>query len=402
MPIKNNPAAYGLISKSIHWITALLIFGLLSIGFIMVDLPFSEDKFKIYALHKSFGLLVLLLVFARVAWHLLSKKPKSLDTHQKWEKLLAHGVHYFLYFALFMMPISGWVMSSAGDFNVGFFGIPMPDLVGRNEGIFENAKEVHETLAIILIIMIGLHMAGAFKHHFIDRDLTLVRMTREGLGFMGGAVLVVLAGLAMLPPVYFVAMGLFENEDQAEGIEVENVQNQVENLVPNEEGAWSIVKDQSKIGFEATQYGQIFEGKFENFDGTIIFDPQNLAASKVDITIVIASIKTGASDRDGQAVGAEWFDIKTYPQAKFVSQSFENIAPDQYKVKGNLTLRGVSLPLEFPFDLKIIENSGQKKATMRAELSLNRLDFGIGQGQWQSTDAIGNAVRVKIAIEAMQ
>jgi cytochrome b561/polyisoprenoid-binding protein YceI len=411
MALKNQPDAYGLVSKIIHWITALLILGLLSVGFFMAGMDFSEDKLKIYALHKSFGLLVLLLVFVRIAWHILSRKPKSLDTHAPWEKFLAHAAHAFLYFAMFALPLSGWVMSSAGDFNVGFFGIPMPDLVAKNEDLFKNARDAHEILAIILIVVVGLHMAGAFKHHFIDKDRTIKRMSRENLGFGGGAVLVVIAGLLMLPPVFYAAEEILhelQETEQEVGVTGQasiDAQTTTEAPVMQAESAvegWAIIKDKSKIQFEATQYGQVFEGRFEIFDGSIIFNLADLATARADIMIDTASIKTGADDRDTQAIGTEWFDIAAHPQARFVSEKFESVDEKNFIAHGTLTIRGVSLPLDLPFSLEIENKDGQEQAKMKAELSLNRLDFGVGQGQWQSTDAIGNAVKIKIEVEAVK
>lgn len=405
MSFKNTLTTYGLASKLLHWITALCILTLLTVGFLMTEMPFNETKLSVYALHKSFGLLVLLLLFIRVVWHILSKKPKSLPTHAKWEKGLAHAAHAFLYVAMFALPLSGWIMSSAGDFNIGFFGIPMPDLVAKNEDIFKGASAAHATLAIILVVILALHIAGALKHHFIDRDETLARMTRSGLGFKGGVLITLIAGALMLPPMIFVAGEILEEEGE-EAANIENndagedaAQADTAQVTTIPAGGWAIDKNLSTIKFTATQYGQPFEGSF-GFDGQILFDPENLASAKADITIDISSIKTGASDRDGQAKGAEWFDATKFPVARFETQSFENKGANTYLAKGTLTIRDKSLPLDLPFTLDITKKDAQETAHMTAEIKLNRLDFSIGQGQWQSTDAIGGDVKVIIDLTA--
>lgn len=397
---------YHTVSKILHWMTALIILGLLSLGFYMVGLDFSEDKLKLYALHKSFGLLVLLLVFVRVVWHVIKRKPRSLPTHKVWEKALSHAAHMFLYFAMFALPLSGWVMSSAGDFNVQFFGIEMPDLVAKNEEIFKNAGKAHEILALILVVVIGLHMAGAFKHHFIDRDATLSRMSSDKVGLGGGVLLAAFAGLLFLPPVVFVAREVLHeiSEEESDGANVpqefaERVEG-VSSNITSDATRWVMDAEKSYIKFEATQYGQTFEGEFKGFTGQIFFDPEKPEQGKVLIEIDIGTIKTGSDDRDKQAVSAEWFDVQVHPRAVFEASSFTENGAGQYIAHGTLTVRGASVSVELPFSLSIEEKDARREARMEAQIILKRLDFGVGQGQWQSTDTIGGDVKIKIRVEA--
>lgn len=399
---KNISISYPAFSKIIHWITALIILGLLSIGFYMGGLDFSEDKLKLYALHKSFGLLVLALAAIRLISYLFITRPKSLPTHKKAEKILAKIVHIFLYAALFSMPLSGWVMSSAGDFSIQFFGINMPDITSKNESIFHLSKDAHEIMAFILIGIIGMHMAGAFKHHFIDRDETLARMTYKSMGFFGGIGVLIVVGLLYVAPIFLI---LSEGEKAPSvGIEelVQNIDTIEQVIVETDIQKWIIQDQKSGINFTATQYGQGFDGHFGGFKGDIAFDPAALDESFVNITINMASIKTGSDDRDKQAVSEEWFDVSAYPFAYFKSTSFSKSENGNYHVKGDLTLRGISHEIEFPFTLHISENDqGMNEAQVDATLSLNRLVFGIGQGQWKSVDAIGGDIDISISINAL-
>ena len=114
------------------------------------------------------------------------------------------------------------------------------------------------------------------------------------------------------------------------------------------------------------------------------------------IIIDIASIKTGSYDRDGQAISSDWFNVNEFPRAEFTANNFDDVSDGNYIAYGDILLRGVSMPVELPFSLNI--NEGE--ADMAAEIVLDRLDFGVGQGQWQSTDAIGNRVEVMIQVKA--
>lgn len=400
----NKADSYGFVLKFIHWTTALLILGLLFAGFYMTVLPFGDTKLQIYMLHKSFGLLVLLLVVFRILWKFLTPKVKHLETHKSWERVLARLTHFFLYFALFAMPLSGWIMSSAGEFPVSFFGIPVPALTSKNHDIFEGSQEFHELLALALLVFVFLHMAGALKHHFIDRDATLQRMTRPSLGLVSGAVLAAVFGALWLLPVSQVVLQVKEDKghyDEA-GEDLRDkradVQDVAESKLDSDE--WRILPDQSRIAFTATQYGQPFEGTF-GFNGTIVFDPDHLDRSLADISIDISSIKTGSDDRDAQAKSAEWFDTAKFPKARFVTEKFESTGANQYMAHGKLTIRDVTLAVSFPFSLTITKTAhGEREAEMHAELSLKRLDFGVGQGQWKSKETIGDDVKISLHVLA--
>ncbi|MCC7305486.1 MAG: YceI family protein [Alphaproteobacteria bacterium] len=400
----NKTDSYGFVLKFIHWTTALLIMGLLFAGLVMTDLPFSETKLKVYMLHKSFGLLVLALLAVRVFWKLLTPKVKPLDTHQTWEKVLAKITHVFLYFALFAMPLSGWIMSSAGEFPVSFFGLPVPALSAKDPGLFDVSREFHELLALALIVIVGLHLAGALKHHVIDRDRTMVRMMNsKNYNFLGGLAVGLLFAALLGVNFLLAAKGFLEEEGtpdaQTATISSQPAEASVSSA-PAVANQWSIVKTDSRLGFEAMQYGQAFNGTFD-FDGTIVFDPADLEGSSADISIDIASIKTGSDDRDAQAKSTEWFDAGKFPKARFVTEKFESTGANQYTAQGELTIRDVTLPVSFPFTLVIAKKeNGQQTAEMNAELALKRLDFGVGQGQWKATETIADAVKISLLVHA--
>ena len=400
MSQKTDSNSYHPVSKIIHWVTALIVLALLSVGYIMTDMDFSPFKLNIYMMHKSFGLLVLALVIVRIVWRIIVPPPKSLDSHACWEKFLAKIVHFLLYFGLITMPLSGWLMSSAGEFPVNFFGIfEMPSLSSKDASLFKLTKEIHELGAVSLLVAIGLHFLGAAKHHFIDSDETVKRMG-------GNTILVLLGALLLLSPtVLFVKdfMGHTGDETTLENDEPSANSGISDAFTQNDENEWIINSDSSFIKFEFSQYGQPVQGEFESFKGRIIFDPSDLGASQANILIYTSSIATGSEDRDSQAQSESWFAVEEFPVAIFQTESFTHLEGEQYNARGNLTIRGTSFPVVLPFSLKIEEHDdGSSNAYMNAEISLMRLDFGVGQGEWESTEAIDNEVKVAIFIEASQ
>lgn len=174
--LKSTPERYGLVAKSFHWIVALLIIGMLIMGFYMEGLDRGPDRSALYALHKSFGVMVLMLVVCRFLWRQYTGAPRDNMKHPYWERALASFVHYGLYAATFLMPLSGWGMSSAGGRPVAFFGLDMPPLVAPNEALGAFFSASHSVLAWTIITLVSLHVLGALKHLIVDRDGTLQRM----------------------------------------------------------------------------------------------------------------------------------------------------------------------------------------------------------------------------------
>src|SRR4051812_37121726 len=112
MALRNTTQSYGSIAKSLHWLIALLIIGMLIVGLWMIGLPLSPAKFKIYGLHKSFGITILSLAALRLLWKWINESPLLPDAMNKLEKFLAKAGHAGLYVLIFAMPLTGWCMSS--------------------------------------------------------------------------------------------------------------------------------------------------------------------------------------------------------------------------------------------------------------------------------------------------
>lgn len=175
MQLKNTSTHFGLVAISLHWIIAFLIIGLLCLGLYMVDLPLGLTKLKLYGWHKEYGLLVLGLAIVRICWRIINTTP--LLALPWWEKFAARAMHWAFYGFMFAMPITGWLMSSAANISVSFFGlVTLPNLIAPNEDLRHFFKECHELLAYALIAAILFHVAAALKHHYINKDEILRRM----------------------------------------------------------------------------------------------------------------------------------------------------------------------------------------------------------------------------------
>lgn len=168
---------YHPIAKALHWFMALAIFGLLALGFVMHDMPLSPDKLQYYSWHKWAGVSIFVLVWVRLAWRLISPPPPYASSMPRHVQLLAHVGHLALYALMVVIPLSGWLMSSAKGVQTVWFGVlPIPDLLSRDKELGHLLEEIHSLLNWSLMVLIAGHVGAALKHHFIDRDDTLTRM----------------------------------------------------------------------------------------------------------------------------------------------------------------------------------------------------------------------------------
>lgn len=160
--------------------------------------------------------------------------------------------------------------------------------------------------------------------------------------------------------------------------------------------AWTVDKANSRIRFKSSFAGMGFEGGFSRWDARINFDPKNLAGSRAVVTIDLASANSGDADRDQTLPTAEWFDVKKTPQATFTSTSFRDLGGGRYQAAGNLTLKGVTRPVSFPFTLAIQGTT----ARMTGQATINRSQFKVGQGQFSGSDTVPYEVVVPITLVA--
>ena len=182
-PPINRPKSwrrYGATAQALHWIVAGLIVAQYVLARTAAHLPLGARKLALLAEHKSVGMTVLMLAVIRLAWRLKNPPPPlPTDTHHV-ERLLAGVAHVSLYVLLFAMPLSGWLMSSAKNYSVSWFGaFTWPNLIAPSEAAFNWFRALHHLLSDALFAIASLHVVAAFKHHFWNKDDVLVRMLPE-------------------------------------------------------------------------------------------------------------------------------------------------------------------------------------------------------------------------------
>lgn len=175
--------------------------------------------------------------------------------------------------------------------------------------------------------------------------------------------------------------------------------------------SWQVDRAHSSVDFSVRHFFTPVNGTFSDYDIELQFDPDNLDGSSMDVTIDVASVNTRNERRDNDLRSDSFFEVETWPTITFVSERIESTGEDQYVAHGQLTMRDVTRDFALPFTLLgVMEFDEQRAAQMRrsavagftAEASLNRLDYGVGSGNWTSTAVVGNEVDVSISIEAAQ
>ena len=165
------------VAIALHWLIAIAIFGSFAVGLYMADLPLSPQKLKLYSWHKWAGVTIFLFVAVRLGWRLLHRPPELPAAMPDWQRKVALVTHVLLYVLMIVIPLSGWLMSSAKGFQTVWFGIlPLPDLLSKNEELGKLLAEVHELLNWSMATLVAAHLGAALKHHFLDRDDVLTRM----------------------------------------------------------------------------------------------------------------------------------------------------------------------------------------------------------------------------------
>jgi cytochrome b561 len=176
MPARNSPVRYGWVAQALHWVIVVLLFVQVPLGMIADELPAGLERLVLMTRHKSFGITILALATVRLAWRWFDRPPPP-PPMPRWQAIASRFNHVALYALLFALPLTGWLMSSAANRPVSWFGLfQLPDFIAPDAGLKEVFEESHELLVNLLLALTLLHVSAALKHQFVDRDGLLFRM----------------------------------------------------------------------------------------------------------------------------------------------------------------------------------------------------------------------------------
>ncbi len=394
MPIRNTKTSFGTVTRSFHWLTALVILTAMPLGLIANDLSSGPEsialKAQLFSLHKTIGVVAFFLGVARILWAFGQTRPVPLNPDRRLETLLAEAVHLLLYLSLLIVPLSGWIHHAAVDGFVPIlwpFGQGLP-FVPKSEAVASLAGMAHWLFTKLLAAAIILHVLGAVKHHLIDRDATLRRMAR---GVSAPAVAA--PHRARLGPLVL-ALGIY-GAGAAVAVTLTAPPAPATSTALQTQGAnsgnWQV--QTGSLGFRVTQMGAPVEGSFAGWTAEITFDDSIIdgPAGRVEVVVDLASVNLGSVTE--QVKGAEFFDVATHPTARFSADLIAG--PSGTVATGRLQLRGAEQSFTLPFTLQITG----AKAEMTGRLTLDRRDFGIGAG-YSDEATVGFAVEIIITLTA--
>jgi polyisoprenoid-binding protein YceI len=154
----------------------------------------------------------------------------------------------------------------------------------------------------------------------------------------------------------------------------------------------------SLLRFSFVQAGATNNGRFGKYTADVLFSNENLAASKIDVTIDIASLDTGDMERDDTLKGADLFDVKKFPTARFVATKIISTGAARYEAQGKLTIRNVTKDFKLPITFQTKVEQGKTMGYLTGRTNVKRLEFGVGQGEWKSTEWVNDDVGVSFSL----
>ncbi len=169
------------VAIALHWILAVAILTAFGVGLTLEGMPLSAAKLKLINWHKWAGVTILFLSVLRLLWRLTHRPPALPAEIERampgWQRVAFHGTHHLMYLLFFVVPLAGWAYSSARGYPIVWLGVlPLPDFVPVDKALANAIKPWHAASAFALMGLVGLHVAAALKHQFIDKDGLLQRM----------------------------------------------------------------------------------------------------------------------------------------------------------------------------------------------------------------------------------
>lgn len=394
----NTTLRFGGVAKTLHWLTAFLIITMLLLGIIASKWSFDTSdalatKGLLFSIHKTLGLMTFVVAILRITWAIIQPRPASLPIDSELQHFAASTVHWALYGALVLVPLTGWMHHAATSgfapiywpFGQTLFFVPQSAVWAAVLG------KLHLAFNIVLVTSLALHVAGALKHHVIDRDATLKRMLPGQVdlpenmkpdSFHKGPMVMAVAIWAGAACVA-VGLGLAKPETTPTAAALRAVQSDwtVEN------GTLSIIVD---------QFGQSVTGTFADWTAEIEFTETGIDGKHGDVNVVISIPSLTLGGVTNEALAADFLNAEGFATATYTGVIVAD-GDEGYTVDGTLTLVGQSVPLPLPFDLMLDEGA----ATASGATSLDRRDYGIGQ-TYPDDSTVGFGVQIMFDLVATQ
>jgi cytochrome b561/polyisoprenoid-binding protein YceI len=397
MSLTNTPSSYGAVAKTLHWLTALGILLMLPLGLIAAEASYDSAealarKATLFSLHKTLGVGLFLIALLRILWAVTQPKPAPLHPERRAEGMAAETVHWLLYGSLVAVPLSGWIHHAATD---GFapiwgpFGQTLP-LVPKSALVAGVAAGLHHVFLWVLIAALGLHVAGAVKHHVIDRDATLRRML-PGTTSAGGGPRVrnglrapLVAALAWVLALGLGGLlGVYGQPGTAAQVAA----------LQKVDSEWQVTE--GTLDLRIRQFGQEVSGGFADWTAEISYDDSPAPGVRGAVTVQIAIGSVSLGSVTAQALGPDHFDAATSPTAVFDAEILRS--ENGLEAVGTLTLRGQEVPVTLPF---VLETEGAT-ARMTGSATLDRRSFGIGE-KMTDPGQLGFDVQIDVALTAVR
>lgn len=385
---------YSAVARILHWTIALVIGGQLIGGFVLGHkLIEGEGLYDFAQLHKSFGLLVLILSVARLAWRLLHRPPPLPGDMKKWEVVVSHITHIAFYVLMFAVPLAGWAYVSASPLQIPtrmFNLIPVPHLpVPVGENLAETLSGLHEFFAFAMMGLMALHVGAALKHSVSAGDRVMERMAGRGLG----PILAFALAASVVGGLVWVFAQPYDEEAEVT-TEVEAAIAEPVTAVPQPSSAkvsdtdqpyaWDIVPGTLRITAQVHAKQAKRHAYLTAATGTIILDRNDPAThGRIDIVVDTHSLESDENMVKKLASEASWMNIARYPEARFQSETIALQEDGSYVAIGPLTLKETSIDVALPFTLE--ETEAGVKAL--GEITFDRSDFDIGISETDDTVA---------------
>ncbi len=380
-------------AKILHWTIAgaiVLQFVLAKLADLASDSDLAVRELALLANHKSVGITILALALFRLAWRIKNPPPALPATMPAWQIRASHFSHWALYGLIIIIPITGWLMSSASAYSVSWFNLfQLPDFVAADPDLKKTFQDVHETLGKILALVATVHIFAALKHAMFDKDGVLNRIVSITSVALFAAVIAF--GIAVLGQSGKQNAGSSQKSAVAPTPQVEDTATITSNLP-----VWQIDYENSYIHFTGDQAGAIFDGEWLSWSAALQFSSTAIANSVFDVTVNTAEVNTNDKDRDDVLSDPEWFDPRSFPEAYYRASTFSKNEDGSFAAHGQLVVKGLASPVVLNFT---VEQQGDSR-TLIGHAEFLRLDLSIGIGEWEDTSWVENEVSVDVRVEA--